>query len=575
MRSLVALGGPATPRPTLRYTYFLAMNKRVYIVHLLVICGFALIIYARALDAPFIWDSQYLIERNPIVQDLSYFAHPEKARQFGMYDQLRTRYVGFLTFALNYWAHGNDVTGFRLVNLFIHIANALLVYALVLLTCSTPSIRESVSSKRAQWLALLAGVMFAAHPVQVEAVMYVVQRAASLAAFFSLSALVLYAASRLSEKKLSSALMFTVAVLSMTIAMKTKENAFLVPLGIALYESLFFRGSVRGRLARLAPFILTMAIVPFSRFGLERLGADLVPRLGMPEIPAGDYALTQLSVVVTYLRLILFPLNQNIDYDYPLYGGLALPVVFGILVHAGLLWAAVYMVRGAGGRNPQLRLAGFGVLWFYLTLLVESSFISIAMLINEYRMYLPSAGLFAGLAVLAGLAYDKLQGEKLRRVFVSAIVVMVAALSVMTINRAALWKDDVRLWEDASRKSPFKGRPLNNLGAAHADRGEFRQAVRVYMRALKLDPSSTETYVNLGNIFSDMGDISGALAMYGRASAIEPDSPGIYFNMGVVHERMGDRVRAIELYERALALDPGYTYPAERIRLLRESGGVP
>ena len=114
------------------------------ILHCLLIALVALLAYSNTFQSPFQWDEEDFIVQNPIVRDLEYFASPSKAKGIDPDYEifLRTRYVGYLTFAVNYQIHGFDVLGYHIVNVIIHILNAVLVYLLVQLTFKTPFLKE-------------------------------------------------------------------------------------------------------------------------------------------------------------------------------------------------------------------------------------------------------------------------------------------------------------------------------------------------------------------------------------------------------------------------------------------------
>jgi hypothetical protein len=107
--------------------------------------------------------------------------------------------------------------------------------------------------------------------------------------------------------------------------MKTKENAFTLPVIITLYEFLFFSGPLKTRALRLVPFLLTMLIIPLTIMGLKSTAGEIISQikdpvsLGYQELSRASYFFTQFRVIVTYIRLLFFPVNQNIDYDYPVY----------------------------------------------------------------------------------------------------------------------------------------------------------------------------------------------------------------------------------------------------------------
>ncbi|MBI4822699.1 MAG: hypothetical protein HY805_00485 [Nitrospirae bacterium] len=155
------------------------------IIHLCLIALIGILSYSNTFNVPFQWDEQELIENNPIVKNLSYFLEPSKAK-------LKSRYIGYLTFALNYKLHGTDVRGYHVFNLTIHILNALLVYFLVVLTFKTPFLSLRGTESRSNLIALFSALLFVSHPIQTEAVTYIFQRLASLCAFFYLLSIVLY-----------------------------------------------------------------------------------------------------------------------------------------------------------------------------------------------------------------------------------------------------------------------------------------------------------------------------------------------------------------------------------------------
>jgi len=112
------------------------------LLHLLLIAILGLLIYSNTFSSSFHFDDESYIVKNPVITSLNYFIDPSKAKIFNDnlagYNAFRMRYVGYLTFALNYKIHGLDVTGYHVVNLTIHILNAILVYWLVILTFRTP-----------------------------------------------------------------------------------------------------------------------------------------------------------------------------------------------------------------------------------------------------------------------------------------------------------------------------------------------------------------------------------------------------------------------------------------------------
>jgi len=312
--------------------------------------------YANTFHSPFQWDDKYFLEENPIVKDLGYFGEPSLAEQVGQYyDGFKSRYIGYLSFALNYRAGGFSVVGYHVVNLCIHVVNALLVYVFVVLTFRTPyMVRFGAWGGTGRLVAFLSSLLFVTHPVQTEAVTYVFQRLASLVTLFYLLSVVLYVKGRLvgdgaagGREGLARAkgyIYYGASVVSAVLAMKSKENAFTLPVVVAFYEGVFFTGAWRRRVMRLVPLLLTMLIVPVTLIGIGRPAGEVINQikdpasLGYQAISKGDYLVTEFRVMVTYIRLLFLPVGQNIDYDYPVYHAFFTPVVVVSFLFLGVVF---------------------------------------------------------------------------------------------------------------------------------------------------------------------------------------------------------------------------------------------
>jgi protein O-mannosyl-transferase len=564
------------------------------------------IVYANSFQVPFILDDEVAIVRNDNIRHLgSYFASS------GWYAFSPPRFFSYLTFALNYRFGGLDVTGYHAINLIIHLTAALLVYALVRLSFRTPHLCSSRLAPRAGLVALLAALFFAVHPVQTQAVTYIVQRMASMATMFYLLAVVLYVQARLkTELQVSSLesqggaygkkpllpviLLLAGSVLAAVLAMKTKEIAFTLPLAILLYEGFFFQGDWKRRLLYLLPVLATLPIVPLSVLAGGESTGDSFSDLGeqaraQTSISRLDYLFTQFRVIGTYLRLLVLPINQNLDYDYPVYTTFFTPPVFlSFLLVAAILALAIYLFRnsrqsvdsgqaavdseqaGVGIRqliqhpfvpdlgpsalglknDPGLRLISFGILWFFLALAVESSLVPIADVIFEHRLYLPSFGAAAAFATLfffAGERFSRPIGAKLSVVIAG---VMVSSLALATFQRNHVWGDDIRLWQDVIAKSPGKIRAYNNLGVALTDAGRLGEAIEVLSLAIQVETFHPHAYNNLGRAYILAGQNSAALPMLNMAIRLDPNFIDAHINKAAVLNVEGKFREAVNLLER-------------------------
>jgi len=553
------------------------VDSNVFPVFVFLLVGVA--IYSNTLQSPFVFDDAPSITRNPTIKSIENFFGNSTG-----YDKYPTRFIGYLSFALNYSVGSFDPFGYHIVNITVHIINSLLVYYLVLITFRTPFIKKSSSEARAREISLAAGLLFLVHPVQTQAVTFIVQRLTSLTTLFFLLSIFYYAKARLllndgpNHLKRKYMLYFAFSIFSCVLAMKTKEISFTLPVVLVVYECFFFDGHYRKRAFFLLPFLFTLLIIPLSliniRVPLGKVLTDInsVSRV-QTDILRGDYFLTQLSVIVTYVRLLFFPINQNLDYDYPIYRSLFQPRVFfcatSLLFLLGIsLW--LYL-RSRRDESASLRVISFGIIWFFMTLLVESSLVPIVDVIFEHRIYLPSVGAFVSLAMAASVISRRWN----RTACIWALVFIISAFSIATYKRNLIWRDDLVLWSDNVKKSPSKARPHYNLGSSYLLRGLTDKAIREFLDAIQIDPGYSDAYLNLGVAYASIGVEEKAMAVLNKAIQLNPADSEPYYNLGLLYSNKGMGHLAIEQYQKALLLNPESVNTLNNLGIaLAESGRI-
>jgi len=527
------------------------------LIAVLVISVATVLVYSNTFDASFHFDDTSSIVQNKRLRDLSLLWPPSGSR-----------YLGYLSFALNYRLGTLEVFGYHLTNVLIHLCNGILVFRLASITLRSPALRNAEAGPLVRrYLPLAAGLLFAVHPVATQAVTYIVQRFASLAAFFYLLSLMLYVEARLSvdsdrPSKARTAGLWCASVVAAAAAMQTKEISFTLPFVAAGYDLLFFRP--RHRLVLLAPLAATALLIPFG-LAFERGG--LASALSepnhlaseTPDISRGVYLLTQSRVVVTYLRLLLLPIRQNLDYDFPLSYSLADPGVLLALAVLGALAAfAVLVLLQARNRNAAPGVLIFsGIAWFFVTLSVESSIIPIRDVIFEHRAYLPSAGaaIALGAAVLLGVERLRLRSSLTLQAGL-ALLMTAGPLGVAAYARNSVWKNDLTLWGDVVAKSPDKARPHSNLGTAYLGVGATREAVNEFLIALEIRPEYPEAHDGLGVAYASLGQVDDAIREYREAIRLAPHLAETHRGLGDAYQAKGLLDDALSEYREALRLDP-------------------
>ncbi len=514
------------------------------------------IAYGPGISSSFHFDDRSSITRNPVILD-------PRASVASLWNYWPTRSITTLTFFLNYRLSGLHPASYHLFDLLLHAANSILIYLLILAL-----FRAAGRKGSGRGGALGGALIFALHPLQTQAVSYIAQRAVLLMAFFYLSGLLFYLRGR--EKR--SPRLLSISWLAGGAAMLCKEPAFTFPLIIILLE-IFIPGRKRDRASRLAFFALLLLIIPalvylspgnpkYNDSGQTAFlaGANDFPAVsgGIRAPNRGEYALTQLRVAVTYLRLVLFPIRQNLDYDYPLFFFFFQDkIVISSLIIITLLLISSFLIK------KKKRLEAFGLFFFFIMLLPESSFIPIRDVIFEHRLYLPLAGLI--------LAVSGIFNAGKRAIYWGGAIIFL--LGVLTIHRNLIWRDEITLWRDTCRKSPLKGRPFNNLGYIYNQAGDYYRARESLRRAIKNYPEYAEARVNLAISLKNLNQPDRAEENCRKALKLKPDYPEAYNCLGDILRREGKTEEAEKAYLRALKLNPDLWEARNNLANLYQSRG--
>ena len=548
-----------------------------------------LLAYGNSLHGPFVFDDIRQIRDNPSLRDLA-------GSLRGGFGSPPSRYVGYLTFALNHRVGGLDVFGYHVVNLAIHLAVSLLVYRLVQLLFRTPVARASRLAPGARGVAFVAGALFATHPLGTQAVTYVVQRLTSLATLLYLLAVVLCVAWRLAgEPPRRSAgrraALYAGVVVSALLAMRTKEIAFTLPGAIVLIELLFFPAGGYRRWLPVLPIGAIALLVPAAWIDLHAgagtlsASAEQATRV-QTSIGRIDYLRTQVVVVTEYLRLLAWPTGQNLDHDIPIRRATLDPRVLGsALLLAALAATAIALARGTRtrpgriGLDPALRLVSFGIGWFFLALSVESGVIPIVDVMYEHRVYLPGVGAAVAAATLLGLFFLRIAPGREGRLTVLAGVALAILLGSLALRRNAVWSSALTLWSDAAAKSPGKARPHLLLAEALEAAGLPEDAEREFRRGVEIEPDDVPGRTALATFLQKARRGREAEEEYRLVLRLEPGHRPAIFNLADLLWRSSRRGEASELYQRYLALPPAGDAQARAIAGARvgaeQAGGPP
>ncbi|MEE2788058.1 MAG: hypothetical protein VX589_12015 [Myxococcota bacterium] len=425
--------------------------------------------YAPALNGDFVWDDVFLIRDNPIYDDLStswtaawgdFYQQGDTDRKKGGY----LRPVPVLINALNIKLFGLNAASFRMINLGIHCLSAGLV-----LLCL-------------KWLLVPFGLryfivgLFALHPLQTEAVLFISCRGDLCAALGVFASLYAYLRARQGgwAWRVLSYFAYGFAILS-------KEVAIGLPVFLLFLEWL----QPGARLSRTFGFWVGALAYLGLRYalveGVERIYFDTT-----------DLPIVVINLIGFYLGRTVWPTEPRVLYDgLPVteLGGITLVGSFAIL---GSVWVLT---------RPRLSQTGLSlsVAWSVVYLSVVLHIVPLLTLASERYLYLPMIGLVGGVSFsLHRLLSDRLNPS--RRWVTFFLIGVLSTAATLSHNRSYDWQDEVTLWQAELKVNPLASKAYANLGTAFAERGRYQLAYDAYRRSWQLAPGRQVVFRNLARL---------------------------------------------------------------------------
>lgn len=537
-----------TLRPIQRNGIISAMKTAIKPLYVFVLITVVVAVsYGNTLRAPFHFDDTNNIIYNDNIKSISnipsFFYAPK-----GVTSQ---RPLLMATLAVDYQLSGLESTlSYHIFNIALHIVNAYLLYALIIRT----SKRLGYAGENSTPTALLSALLFASHPVQTEAVTYIISRSMPMATMFYLIGLIVFI--KAAEDKEHKLKWFLVMLLISIMGASSREDFATFPAVLLIFDYLFVSNRDFRSIFRHAHLYIAVLIsIAYLAFLVATASYGANAGFGMKHITPVEYLMTQFNVHWTYLRLLILPINQNLDYDYPVAKTLLeMPTILSLVGHAGLWIAGIALFK----KQPVL---SFCILWFMITLTPSSSIVPLNDVIFEHRLYLPSIGFIAFLSIViwrivGGLKEKYSNAEK-------AIVIIMASLiltlSAASYSRNILWTNYVMLWSDTTAKSPNKSRAHFNLGHSYIVGGMFDKAETPLLRAIQIEPDYVDANYNLGLAYYSMKNNMANAAIYlEKTVSLKPSHINALIYLGNVYLELNRIDDAIGSYAKIIELRPSH-----------------
>jgi len=560
-----------------------------------VIIAVGALVYANSFRGIFLFDDYHsILENRHVTRPLTW----ERVPWMIEHD---VRPVVTMSLALNYKLGldksrpGKDPSewGFHLVNLAIHVGAALLLFGIVRRTLLTERLRKRFESASTP-VALAAALIWMVHPLQTSAVTYIIQRAESAMGMFFL--LCLYSAIRgFDARGTARGLWFAAAVISTVMGMWSKQVMAVVPVIVLLYDLVFVSRSsslvrtlvqaYRRHWPLYLGLLLTWvipAVQIIKMLGDEAFSSTVHTDIAMRERTLMDYVTTQFSVVLHYIRIILWPDPLCLDY----YWQPAPRTFMGVGLPAIVLFVLVAATVVALWKVPPV---GFLGAWFFVILSPSSTIVPLADLAFEHRLYLSLAAFAVGLTAGGYLLLRRLiegeagSGEAPRRamhlVGIVLVAVVVVVLGGLTVIRNKTYHSEAAAWRDVLRANPDNPRAHNNLGKAlYFERKAAMEedgpdaAKRIedpephFAQAIRLEANYADPRYNMGLVLAEKGDRDDAIRYYRTAIELKRNFPQAYNNLAILLDHQAQEKAAAARQERKKAEETGNEAQAARHR---------
>ena len=491
--------------------------------------------YGNSLRVPFLRDDLPIVVHDPRVREVSgenlyrILSQPYWPTQvpFGLYRPITT-----LTYLANHAVAGGAPTGFHVVNLLLHWANAALVYLLI---CSLT---------RRRGAAFVAAALFGVHPLTTEAVTNIVGRADLLACLSVLSGLLLYVRARAADSARRRWLL-AAAIGSFTLGLFAKENA-VVLLGLVVLHDWLLAPPGEGTTPRpplpwrwyllFLPSLLLMAVVRHWVASGSYLPFTGVTANPLIEAHGWPHFLTAVKVLVKYLALMLWPARLSCDYSYN-----QIPLAS---VHDGAAWVSLallgLLVFGGLSLRQRRPFLCFSLLFWLIAIAPVSNFpLPIGTIMGERLAYLPLVGIISGVTV--GLAQLTAGPRGFRWIGGALAVTVLLTAGVRTSLRNADWRDERTLWSSTVRAAPGSYKAHLNLASALAEAGEIGAAMGEAQQAKAI----------LATVSPEGQDIS-AITRIGELALLEAEW---LRRQGLPESARASDTRAVQEFERAAVFE--------------------
>lgn len=533
-----------------------------------IIGGFFLLtfsVYGLSLGNNFVaWDDNYLIVSNPIIKGFSW-AHIVSA--FTSYDPELYDPLIFLVYQFNYTVAGLNPFMFHVTNLVLHTLNALGVcWLLFLLT-------------KKKWAGIIAGLLFAVHPLNTEAVSWSAATKDVLSTFFFLASVIsyLYYRNESGNKKRS----YTLSIVTFLLGLLSKVMVLTLPIVLLLID-------IRDR----RPWSWKMLIEKIPYFALSWI-FGVIALFGKQDVVTESTLFEKILMAckstMFYIGSYIAPVQLTVLYPYSKPITIASPDFLIPVSLVAILFVIVLLCWN------KMRDISIGLLIYGITLMptffnfAKGGYFYVA---SDRYAYVPQIGLLlillyvidrlmfesrikysreyafigSGIIVitLAGLALQQsLTWKNTETLFLQTLKhhpdAMAARLNLGYVYReSGMYEEALEQFNTVIEKEPTNGLAYANKGVVYQKQGKTDDAIATLQKGIEVSPKERDLYMSLGLLYEKENKLDDALANYQRAQEVSPNYSPVYNNLGSIYVQKNDLEKALDAYKKAISINPYY-----------------
>lgn len=357
-----------------------------------------------------------------------------------------------------------------------------------------------------------AALLFAVHPIHVEAISWATAAVDSFGHLFYLVALICYVVATKKTKSRKNLRFLSLSFASL--AFFTNELSFSLPVVLFLYEVVFrTKRNYKKILTIQRPFWLLLFIYFFIRFVVLNIQSNHIWLLNSPV----STVLITFRVLMKYVSLLIWPVHLSINHT--IYEGVTTfynfdnrikfltsikyPTLTDPLIFFSVLMLLLWLIIMYKWRHNKKWV--FYSLFLLITLLPVSQIMPTTTLFAERYLYLASIPFCILLSESVVWITSRLDTKWRQQILVGIVGLLVVMYGLRTIIRNQVWTNSYTLWSLAYKDTPNSTIVLSNLGVYYAQKGEFDQALPYFQKAAELHPDSVPVQLNLANTYHKLG----------------------------------------------------------------------